>query len=77
MCGICKDPKGKSIPLHLMPQKGKAAGQMCFYHYHNDHMFGLGKNDMSTVLNGVKSEWEAPTPTDVRQNREHIKSLGF
>ena len=77
MCGICKDPKGKSIPLHLMPQKGKAAGQMCFYHYHNDHMFGLGKNDMSAVLNGVKSEWEAPTPTDVRQNREHIKSLGF
>jgi hypothetical protein len=75
VCGICKDSKGKSIPLHHIPHRGKAIGELCFYHYHNDNMFGLGKNDRSTLLHGVKGDWEKPTALEIKQNREYIRSI--
>jgi hypothetical protein len=48
-----------------MPKKGQAIGEMCFYHYHNDNMFGLGKNDKSSLLHGVKGDWKKPTATEI------------
>ena len=52
VCGKCEDDKGKRIALHYNAKAGDAKGHHCFYHYHNDTCFGLGKNDVSSILNG-------------------------
>ena len=75
MCGMCKDETGKHIPLHYNQKKGDAKGNQCFYHYHNDMMFGLGKNDHTRLRNGTKSEWKPATSAEIRKNAEHIRSL--
>ena len=39
MCNIC------GVPLHFIPTKGKHAGKMCFFDYHDDAFFGLARED--------------------------------
>lgn len=78
MCGVCKDSTSKKgIPLHYNQTKGEGQGEMCFYHYHNDGMFGLGRNDGTSLLNqkGKKAEWKKPSKSDIEQNKAHINSL--
>ena len=43
LCSKCKDDKGKSIPLHYNAKAGEGKGLMCFYLYHDNRFFGLGK----------------------------------
>jgi hypothetical protein len=74
LCGKCKDENGKHIPLHLNP-KGARKGALCFYHYHNDTCFGLGKNDTSLLLKGKKGDWQPPTADDIAENAQHVKDL--
>ena len=77
MCGVCKDESGKPVPLHYNASRGKAAGEHCFYHYHNDSMFGLGKNDATRLLGKSRSEWQQPRLADIRDNAEHVASLEY
>jgi len=75
MCGICKDEDKKAVPLHYNSTKGEGKGMQCFYMYHNDSCFGLGKNDSTRILNGVKSNWEFPTLNEIRDNSGHVRDL--
>ena len=75
-CGKCKNEKKKPVALHYNNSKGEGQGALCFFHYHNDSRFGLGKNDSSTLLNQTKGDWEEPTAKEIDDNRSHIESLG-
>ena len=72
-CGKCMDRNFKPIPLHYNTKKGKGKDSICFYQYHNDNCFGLGGNDKTQVLNGVKSDWIAPDNRDIRDNTNQVK----
>ena len=73
MCGICKDTNGKGIPLHYNSKK--QITKRCFYDYHNDMKFGLGRNDMTQLLNGVKSQWIEPDDAVLRNHARVIKAI--
>ena len=75
VCEKCTDGKGKPIPLHYNPKSSKTKGSLCFYHYHNDTRFGLGKNDASQILGVKRSEWIEPDKHDISSNASHIKSV--
>jgi hypothetical protein len=75
VCGKCKDDKGKPIPLHYNPKGEKTKGSLCFYHYHNDSCFGLGKNDRNRILGLKRSDWSLPDKDDIKDNASHISSL--
>ena len=74
-CGVCLDVKRKPVTLHYNSTKGPAKGEMCFYHYHNDLCFGLGRNDLTGILNGVKGTWEKANKETMRENAEHIRKF--
>ena len=75
-CTICKDEKTKKkIPLHYNAQRGSGTGKKCFYHYHDDSMFGLGKNDCSKLLGHRKQDWEPPTAVETAENALHVEEL--
>ena len=75
-CMKCKDDKGRpGIPLHLNPNKGHATGKQCFFKYHDEVQFGLGKNDLSKILNLPKKDWTEPTPREVRDNKALIEAV--
>jgi hypothetical protein len=41
----------KGVALHLnASSKGKGAGKQCFFKWHDENHFGLGKNDRSKIL---------------------------
>ncbi len=75
VCGKCHDSKGKQIPLHYNPKGPKTKGLMCFYHYHNDMRFGLGKNDVSQILGKKRSDWTPADKHDIQQNAKHIENV--
>ena len=74
-CGKCKDDNKKPVALHYNNSKGEGQGLLCFYHYHNDSRFGLGKNDSTALLKQTKGDWEEPTPREIDDNKSHIESL--
>lgn len=75
VCGKCKDDNKKPVSLHYNSKGENGNGALCFYHYHNDCRFGLGKNDSTSLLKQKKGEWEEPTAEDVDDNRTHVESL--
>ena len=75
VCTVCKDESSKEVALHYNSKKGEAAGEMCFYHWHNDNKFGLGKNDCSQLLQGTKKNWKKPVASDIKDNKVHIESI--
>ena len=75
VCGKCKDDKGKPIALHYNPKGVKTKGFLCFYNYHNDSCFGLGKNDSNRILGLKRSDWSLPDKHDIKDNASHISSL--
>ena len=75
VCGKCVDDNKKPVALHYNSQGQHGQGAMCFYHYHNDSRFGLGKNDSSVLLKQKKGEWEEPTAEEIDDNRSHVASL--
>ena len=75
-CTICKDEKTrKKILLHYNARAGIGKDLKCFYHYHNDSMFGLDKNDCSKLLGLPKGDWEAPNAIEMGYNAAHIEEL--
>ena len=64
VCGVC------GVPLHFIPTKGKHAGKMCFFDYHDDAFFGLARDD-SKMNNAKKSKWAYPT---VSKKKENLKN---
>ena len=76
-CGRCVDKNFKSIPLHYNAKKGKGKHSVCFYQYHDDNCFGLGKNEKTQLLNGVKSDWIAPNNRDIRDNINQVKKWNW
>ena len=74
-CTTCLDSKKKPVTLHYNAKKGSGKGSLCFYNYHNDLFFGLGRNDSTMLLNGVKGDWNKPDVVDIRENSEHIRTL--
>ena len=76
VCGKCKDNKTeKPIPLHYNPKGKKTKGLLCFYHYHKDSFFSLGKNDSNRILGLKQSDWSLPDKDDIKDNASHISSL--
>ena len=73
--GKCKYGKGKPIPLHYNLKGPKTKGSLCFYHYHNDSYFGLGKNDGSIFLGMKRSGWLLLDKYDMEENASHISNL--
>ena len=75
-CTICKDESTKKkIPLHYNARGGVGKDLKCFYQYHDDRMFGLGKNDCSKLLGLKKGDWEAASTVEVEENALHIEDL--
>ena len=57
-----------------MAKKGKSAGQTCFFDYHNDHFFGLAREDVG--LSKTKSkDWNYPSLAKKRENARNINKL--
>ena len=76
VCGKCKDPLSKKqVSLHYNSKAKNVQGSLCYYHYHNDTRFGLGKNDSTNLLNQKKGDWKEPTPKELDDNRSHIDSM--
>ena len=75
LCGKCKDDNGKPVLLHYNSKAGKGKGMICFYHYHNDSCFGLGKNDSTHLLKGKKGDWEPPSADDITENAVYVKDI--
>ena len=74
-CGECMAQGGKKISLHYNCKAGPGKGLYCFYHYHDDSCFGLGKNDTSQLLNQPKWDWKTPTKRAVKENQTYIRDL--
>ncbi len=74
-CGACMAQTGKKVPLHYNCKAGPGKGLLCFYHYHDDKHFGLGKNDKSQLLNQPKWEWKKATKRAVKENGDYIEDL--
>ncbi len=74
-CGACMALTGKKVPLHYNCKAGPGKGLSCFYHYHDNSHFGLGKNDRSQLLNQPKWDWKKPTKREIKENNAHIKDL--
>ena len=74
-CGECMAQTGKKIPLHYNCKSGPGKGLYCFFNYHDDSCFGLGKNDASQLLKQPKWEWKKPTKREVKENQTYIKSI--
>ena len=74
-CGECMAQTGKKISLHYNCKAGPGKGLSCFYNYHDDNCFGLGKNDASQLLNQPKWEWKKPTKREIKENQSYIKDL--
>ena len=75
-CGVCLDPNNKKpVVLHHNAKRGPGKDEQCFYHYHNNTRFGLGRNDSTQLLMAGKMNWKKPTASDLRQNAAHIKTF--
>ena len=74
-CGDCMAQTGKKIALHYNCKAGPGKGLYCFYNYHDDNCFGLGKNDASQLLKQPKWEWKKPTKREIKENQSYIKDL--
>ena len=74
-CNLCLDDKRKPVVLHYNAKKGCGKNELCFFHYHNDCMFGLGRNDSTKLLDGVKGDWNPPDTASIRSNSEHVKTI--
>ena len=74
-CGECMARGGKKISLHYNCKAGPGKGLYCFYHYHDDSCFGLGKNDTSQLLNQPKWDWKTPTKRAVKENQTYVRNL--
>jgi hypothetical protein len=72
-CGICKDAKGESIPLHWHTGKGQYPAKTCYIRYHNDLEFGNGRCDWVAAGLAKKSDWKEPTVKKQRENESLIK----
>ena len=68
ICGIC------GVPLHFIPSKGKHAGKMCFFDYHDDAFFGLARED-SKMNKSKKSEWAYPTVSKKKENLKKWRNI--
>jgi len=68
VCNIC------GVPLHFIPTKGKHAGKMCFFDYHDDAFFGLARED-SKLSNAKKSEWAYPSISRKKENAKRWKDI--
>ena len=75
LCRKCKDESRRLVALHYNSKGGKGKGLICFYHYHNDSCFGLGKNDSTLLLKGKKGDWEPPSVDDITENAMHVRDL--
>lgn len=79
VCSLCCGIDGKAVPLHFKTRKkdgdDTTKPPMCFWHYHNNNMLGLGKNDRSQLLKQVKGEWKEPSKQEKDINRTHIQKL--
>jgi len=75
LCHKCKDESGRPVALHYNSKGGKGIGKICFYHYHNDSCFGLGKKDATLLLKGKKGDWEPPSKEDIHENAVHVGNL--
>ena len=74
-CGECMAQTKKKISLHYNCKAGPGKGLYCFYNYHDDSCFGLGKNDASQLLNQPKWEWKKPNKREVKENQSYIQEL--
>ena len=66
--GIC------GVHLHFIATKGKHAGKICFFDYHDDTFFGLARDD-SKMNNTKKSEWAYPAVSKKKENRKNEATL--
>lgn len=49
MCGICKVEE-KEVALHIQTKANHPKVlDVCFFNYHNDHIMGLAKDDLTAL----------------------------
>ena len=68
VCNVC------GVPLHFIPTKGKHAGKMCFFDYHDDAFFGLARDD-TKLSNAKKSDWAYPSMSKRKENAKKWKEV--
>ena len=69
------DDNKKPVALDYNLKGEHRQGAICFYHYHNDCRFGLGKNNSSVLLKQKKGGWEEATAEEIDDNRSYVASL--
>lgn len=65
-CGIC------NIPLYFFTHQGKHAGKIGFIKYHYENHFRLALDDFKLTPSRLKKDWQPPTTTEIKENREII-----
>ena len=75
VCKVCLDSNKNPIPLHLNTLRGNGIGKQCFFKWHDENHFGLGKNDRSKALKLPKHQWKEPAQREIRENTDKISNL--
>ena len=60
--------------IHYNVVRGKNKNKLCFLHYHNNSMFGLGR-DNQLLIGNRRCDWVAPTEEQIRLNTIHIDRM--
>jgi hypothetical protein len=61
--------------LHLIPATGIAKEYDCFFKWHDEAYFGLGRMDSVRIFNKQKKDWTTPNYTVKQRNERHINNL--
>ena len=61
--------------MHYNSKSVEAKGAICYFHYHNDTHFGLGKNDACKILGRKRSDWIEPDKDDILANEIHVRTV--
>jgi hypothetical protein len=61
--------------LHFLPSTGIAKGYDCFFKWHDEAFFGLGRMNSVCIFNKRKKDWTPPNRTVKQRNKRHINNL--
>jgi hypothetical protein len=67
--------KNEHAFLDHCPTRGNAKGMICFTNYHNDMMFGLGRNDSKHFVKPKAPKLKEWTPPTKRTQQQHARMI--
>jgi hypothetical protein len=61
--------------LHFIPATGKAKGYDCFFKWHDEEYFGLGRMNSVCIFNKKKKDWTPANHLIKQRNELHKAKL--